>query len=316
MPAITLSTPPATRLRQLLVLLLLALGLLAGVSVSQTHALHAEAVQAEAVHLPALIAVNDLTRLLDEQRGLAALHLTQRDAAGRQELEARLQAGRSAAERRLVYLARLVADTAGQAHHRGVSQGLASFWDAQDRLILVSRLATADAEAARRARALLTGEAQQAFLRVRADIGAWASHLEQAAVQRAAEARQAAHLMVQAVWALAALAALALAVGWAVLRWPQATRPRAPAFATVDGPDTTLPQRLRSGIDPHLQALNDAVATARRGEPGRAAGLSAQEAHQLADQVAAAAQGLRRLVDRPRNTGTAAGTPAGEAPKR
>jgi hypothetical protein len=114
--------------------------------------------------------------------------------------------------------------------------------------------------------------------------------------------------MVQAVWALAALAALALAVGWAVLRWPQP----APRGAVADGPDTAMPQRLRSGIDPHLQALNAAVATARRGEPGRGAGLSAQEANQLADQVAAAAQGLRKLVDRPRSTDA----PLGETPPR
>ena len=86
--------------------------------------------------------------------------------------------------------------------------------------------------------------------------------------------------------------------------WPQ--RP-ASGFAAVGSADSGLPQRLRSGIDPHLQALNAAVATARRGEPGRGAGLSAQEASQLADQVAAAAHGLRKLVDRPRTTDTTAG---------
>lgn len=299
MPAIQLTPPPATRLRHLLVLLLLALGLLAGVSVSQTHALHAEVLQAETVRLPALIAVNDMARLLDEQRGVAALLLTLGDEAGHKELAARLRAGRDAVERRLAYLARLPSDDAGRAHHHSVSQGLATFWAAQDRLVTLARRAATDGESARQARGLLTGDAQQAFLRVRADIGAWSAHLEQVAVQQAADSRQAAHLMVQAVWALAALAALALAVGWAVLRWPHAP---APAFAAGDGPDTALPQRLRSGIDPHLQALNAAVATARRGEPGRGAGLSAEEANQLADQVAAAAQGLRRLVDRPRTT--------------
>lgn len=309
MPAIHLTPPPATRLRHLLVLLLLALGLLAGVSVSQTHALHAEAVQAEAVRLPALIAVNDLARQIDEQRGIAALHLTLVDNAGRHELEARLQAGRAAVERRLAFLARLMADEAGLAHHHAVSQGLADFWAVQGRLVEVSRRAAADADAARQARLLLAGEAQQVFLRVRADIAAWGTHLEKAAVQQAGQARQAAHLVVQAVWALAALAAMALAVGWALLRWPQPTGRGAPAFAAADGADTGLPQRLRSGIDPHLQALNAAVATARRGEPGRGAGLSAQEANQLADQVAAAAQALRKLVDRPRTTDTAGGTP-------
>jgi hypothetical protein len=51
---LTLSSPPATRLRQLLVLLLLALGLLAGVSVSQSRDAEAQAIHTEAVLLPAL----------------------------------------------------------------------------------------------------------------------------------------------------------------------------------------------------------------------------------------------------------------------
>jgi hypothetical protein len=200
-----------------------------------------------------------------------------------------------------------MASEAEQSHHRGVSKGLADFWMAQSRLIEASRRAATDADAARQARALLAGEAQQAYLRVRVDIAAWGTHLEQSAVQQAGQARQAAHLVVQAVWALGALAALALAVGWALLRWP--LRP-ASGLAAADAADSGLPQRLRSGIDPHLQTLNVAVATARRGEPGRGAGLSAQEANQLADQVAAAAQGLRKLVDRPRTTEAPAAAPS------
>jgi hypothetical protein len=285
----------------LLVLLLLALGLLAGVSVSQTHALHADAAQTETVRLPALLAVNDLTRLLDEQRGLAALHLTLTDAAGRQELEDRLQLGRIALERRIALLGRLVADEEGLVHHSGVSVGLATFLEVQDRLMAASRDAVHDVDAAQRARALLTGEAQQAFLRLRADISAWSAQLEKAAMEQAVAARQAASMVVQVVWALAALAALGLALAIAVAHAPLKAAPT----AASDGPDSSLPQRLRSGIDPHLQALNEAVATARRGAPGRGTGLSAQEANALADQLAAAALGLRKLVDRPRTTNTA-----------
>lgn len=302
MPAVHITPPPAARLRLLLVLLLLALGLLAGVSVSQTHAVHADAAQTETVRLPALLAVNDLTRLLDEQRGLAALHLTLTDAAGRQELEDRMQLGRVALERRIALLGRLVVgDEEGLVHHSGVSVGLATFLEAQDRQMAASRDAVHDVDAAQRARALLTGEAQQAFLRLRADITTWGAQLEKAAMQQAAAARQAASVVVQVVWALAALAALGLAVAIAVLQAPLKGVPT-PAS---DGPDSSLPQRLRSGIDPHLQSLNAAVATARRGAPGRGTGLSAQEANALADQLAAAALGLRKLVDRPRTTDTA-----------
>ncbi len=298
MPAIHLAAPPATRLRQLLVLLLLALALLAGMSVSQTHALHAEAQQAETTQLPALIALQALLRQVDEQRGIAALHLAERDDAERTELEGRLIAARQASERRLAFVGRLMTDAAGQAHHRTVGQGLAAFWDAQARLLAASRRAAgaADADAAQQARALLNGEAQQAFLRVRADLQAWTSFVEQAAVHQAGQARLAAHLVVQVVWALAALAALALAVGWALLRWPERSLLQRRAS---DSDDSGLARRLQDRIDPHLQVLNAAVATARRGEPGRAAGLSAQEARHLADQVAAAAQALRRLVDQP-----------------
>jgi hypothetical protein len=57
-----------------------------------------------------------------------------------------------------------------------------------------------------------------------------------------------------------------------------------------------------TALQQHLQALNAAVAAARRGEPGRAAGLSAHEAQRLADQVDAAARGLRALIDQPAAT--------------
>lgn len=293
MPAM-LSTPSATRLRKLLVLLLLSLGLLAGVSVSQTHALHAEVVQAETLHLPALKRVHELQRQIDEQRGMAALHLTLADEAARYALEGRLEAGRRQIQQRMLVLGRAFADDADRAHHRAVAESLAAFWTAQDRLLAASRRAAVDPDALPGARALLTGDAQQAFLALRARIDAWWTAIEDAAAHHATQARSAAHHALQTVWALGGIAALGLAFGWALLRWPQ--RPAAaPGF--TDG--AALQALLQRRLDPHLQALNAAVAAARRGEPGRAAGLSAQEALQVADQVAAAARGLRRLIDRP-----------------
>jgi hypothetical protein len=100
------------------------------------------------------------------------------------------------------------------------------------------------------------------------------------------------------VWALAMLVALALAVSWVLMRLPLRPLPTPPPAADV----------LDNGAArQHLQALIDAVAAARRGEPGRAAGLSATEARQLAEQVDSAARGLRRLIDRP-----AAAAPPGQ----
>ena len=67
--------------------------------------------------------------------------------------------------------------------------------------------------------------------------------------------------------------------------------PRAPQ-AGAGVPDSHAAQQ-------HLLALNQAVAAARRGAPGRAPGLSSLEAQRLAEQVDGAARGLRRLIDRP-----------------
>ncbi len=302
---LTLSTPPGARLRQLLVLLLLALGLLAGVSVSQTHELEAQAVLADVVVLPALKRVHELARQVDEQRGMAALHLTLQGEAARAELEGRLQAGRLQIERRMTVFGQRLTDEVDRGHHRNVAASLVAFWAAQDQLLAASRRAAADVAAAQQARALLTGEGQQAFLRLRADIDAWWAYTEQAAALQAQQARAAAHLAAQTVWALAALAALALAMAWALLHAPQRPAPAAPApAALLDDQAAQV----------HLQALNAAVAAARRGEPGRAAGLSAQEAQRLAEQVASAAQGLRRLIDRPQ--ATSGGWPDETPPRR
>ena len=287
---LTFSTPPATRLCQLLVLLLLALGLLAGVSVSQTRQVEAQALHTEVVVVPALQWVHELATRVDEQRGMAALHITLRSDAERQALEGRLQASRQQLERRMAAFGLRLSDDTDRQHHATVQAGLASFWDAQDRLLAASRRAAQDPAAAPLARALLVGEAQQAFDLVRADIQAWWAETERAAGLAAQQARAAAQHAALVVWAQALFAALALAVGWALLRLPQRQPLRPPPGAqALDG----------AAAHQHLGALNDAVATARRGEPGRAAGLSALEAQRLAEQVDSAAQALRRLIDRP-----------------
>ncbi len=285
---LSLSAPPATRLRQLLVLLLLALGLLAGVSVSQSRDVEAQVVAQAAVVLPTLQQARLLAGQIDDQRGMAALHLTLRDDAERGALEDRLQASRQQVERRMQGQARRLQNDADRRHHAAVKASLAAFWTTQDRLLAASRQSTQDPAAAALARQLLTGEAQQAYERLRADLEAWWTATEQAAAQAAGDAVALAQRITLLVWAQGALVALALAVAWALLHLPARPLPPPPTDPLDSG-----------AARQHLQVLNAAVATARRGEPGRAAGLSALEARHLAEQVDGAARGLRRLIDRP-----------------
>jgi hypothetical protein len=174
-----------------------------------------------------------------------------------------------------------------------VQASLAAFWAAQDELLAASGRAAQDPAAGQQARDLRAGPAQQAFERLRADIEAWWAEAERAAVQSVAEARAEAHLATVVVWAQAMLVALALAVAWVLLRLR--LRPLQPPPPPADVLDSGVARQ-------HLQVLIDAVASARRGEPGRAAGLSATAARQLAEQVDGAARGLRRLIDRPAAT--------------
>ena len=286
---LSLSTPSATRLRQLLVLLLLALGLLAGVSVSQSRDVEAQVVAQATVVLPAIQQARLLASQIDEQRGMAALHLTLRNDAERAALEDRLQASRTQVERRMQAQDRRLQHDTDRRHHAAVQASLAAFWAVQDRLLAASRQTAHDPAAAALARQLLAGEAQQAYERLRADLEAWWLGTEQAAGQAAADAAALAQRVTLLVWAQAALVALALAVAWALLHLPP---PRSLAPPPADPLDSGAARQ-------HLLALTAAVATARRGEPGRAAGLSALEARHLAEQVDGAAQGLRRLIDRP-----------------
>ena len=307
-----LSKPSGARLRHLLVLLLLALSLLAGVSVSQTQALEAQAVHTALVLLPAVKQVHALARQVDEQRGMAALHLTLQTEAARTALEGRLLAGRLLIQRRMVAFGQRLTDDIDRDHHRSVAASLAAFWAAQDRLLAASRRAATDAVAVQQARALLVGETQATFDRLHAAIEAWWTYSEQAMTQQAQQARADAQRVAQTVWALAALLVLALAMAWALLQQSRRRVLVVPAHSGgLDG------AAARAHAQTHLAALNAAVAAARRGEPGRAAGLSAQEAQRLAEQVAAATQALRRWVDHPQNavSGGVADSAAGDRPQ-
>lgn len=315
------SAPPATRLRQLLVLLLLALGLLAGMSVSQSRGVENQAIHTETVLLPGLQQLHSLAVQVDEQRGMAALHITLRSDADRQALEGRLLASRLHLERRMATFGQRLRHDSDRRHHATVQAGLRNFWDAQDKLLDASRLAARDPAAVALARSLLAGEAQQTYVRLHADIEAWWADSAQAAGLAASLARAAAQQTAMVVWALALIAALALAVAWTLLRLPLQAAPTSSLRKLADPTNLSDPFDPFDPFDPsdrqsaasapgkladaaaaaqqHLAALNEAVATARRGQPGRAAGLSAQEAQRLAEQVDGAAQGLRRLMGRP-----------------
>lgn len=289
---------PAARLRTLLVLLLLTLGLLAGVSLSQTRQAEATSIVFDELVMPAIKQVHELSTGVDELRGLAALHLLLRTEVERKALEGRLQAGRHAVERLLNAYGKRLVDETDRQHHAAVQASLDRFWATQDRLLAASRRAPADPAAAALARALLTGESQQAFVRVRADLDAWWAYTEAAAARAAQQARAAAHAALWLAWAGVVLVLVSLVV--AMMQRPLAVwgRRRLPSDARKGASASALPVA-GPALQQHLAALNAAVAAARRGEPGRAAGLSAHEAQHLADQVDAAARGLRALIDPP-----------------
>jgi urease accessory protein UreF len=133
---LTFSAPPATRLRQLLVLLLLALALLAGVSVSQSRDVEARIVHTEVVTLPAVLQLHELANRIDDQRGMAA-HCTSRCATRltARRWKSRLQASRQQVERRMAAHARRLQSDAERQHHAVVQASLAAFWAAQDELL-------------------------------------------------------------------------------------------------------------------------------------------------------------------------------------
>lgn len=292
---------PTARLRTLLVLLLLTLGLLAAVSLSQSRQTEATSIVFDELVMPAIKQVHELSTGVDELRGMATLHLLLRNEAERAALEGRLQAGRHAVERLLNAYGRRLVDDTDRRHHAAVQDSLARFWDTQDRLLAASRRAPGDPAAAALARALLTGESQQAFVRVRADLDAWWAYTEAVAAKATQQARAAARLALWLSWAGGALAAVLLAV--AIVRLSMAGRARHGRLGEADraGPTSRWPVD-GPALQQHLRALNAAVAAARRGEPGRSAGLSAHEAQRLADEVDAAAQGLRALIDHPAAT--------------
>ena len=280
--------PTGLRFRGLLLLLLLALGLLASVSMSQSREAEQHQQAVSETLLPAMKQLRELSAAVDESRGLLALHLLLRKTDERAQVEQRLQVARAGIERRMAAHGRELIDDADRQLHAAVQASLLSYWSANDQLLAASRQAAtdspaADSPAADAARALMQGESQQAFARLRADIDNWWQHTEQAAAASARLASAAARWAWAA--ALAGLALGSLPLLW--LLWLLASgRQRA-----VSGPGQAAAgpeQADRSALQQPLQALNAAVAAARHGEPGPAIGQPAQEAQGAAKQGAEA----------------------------
>jgi len=160
------------RTRGLLALLILLVGLVAGVAVSQTEAAGSASRSFSEVVIPSMKRVHDLVTAVDEVRGLSALHLLLRDATERSALETRLQAERRLIDKRMAAYGKRLVDDTDRQHFDAVQKSLAGFWAAQDKLLAASRRVPADPAAASEAREVMAGEAQAAFRQLTTDLEA------------------------------------------------------------------------------------------------------------------------------------------------
>ncbi len=264
------------RLRGLLLMLLLALCLLAGVSFSQNLAADQHQVVFEQQPVPAVRLVRELALAVDDTRGLVALHLLLRSADARAEVEQRLQATRARIDRRMADSARALTDDTDRQFHAAVQRRLLAYWAAHDQLLVASRRLPAQAAAADAARGLMQGASQQAFDALRAELEAWAIHTEQAALVAAQQARAAAWqawLLSFAGFTLALLALLALGG----CSWPRRQH------AVLDPAAGQAPP-----AEHPLLRLNAAVSAAR--QPVRGSSLVATPTDSGVDKTDAAAQ--------------------------
>jgi len=256
MPAIPLHAP-----RRLLATTWLAMVLLvasvSALAVWQTQRIETRFSQLQAQTLPVVDLVRELRRQAEEQRGLAALHLMRGDESETSRLEDRIQAQRQQLTEALVIYEGRALDEADRRLHQQARQRFAAYWQAQDKVLALSRRALDDPRAAQAARQVMSGDAQQAFTALRQVLESWASHVEARAAQALAEARSDAQ---QARWLIAAGALVAALLGAALARWALASWPAVPAWAeqSTSFADTE-PLRAPSEI------MAEAVAQARAG---------------------------------------------------
>ncbi len=274
MPLSTFKLKHGPRERGLLALLILLVGLVAGVAVSQTEAAGSANRNFREVVLPSMKRVHDLVASVDEVRGLSALHLLLREGAERTALESRLEAERRMIDKRMAAYGKRLIDDTDRQHFDAVQKSLTLFWAVQDKLLAVARRAPVDAAAAAEARTLIAGEAQAAFSQLTADLEAWWAYVERLAEQAAASAQQQARaLLLPTLLAVAIAALLGMAAGGLLAR-------RKPG---LPGDDETFASTVAS---PHDLADNGAPSS-------RAAMLDAVESARLRKPASKPAQGRR-----------------------
>ena len=291
-------------------LLLLALVLVTGLSLSMTRQQGARLAEVDELILPSVRLVHEMTVVVDEARGLSALHLLRADPAERQDLEDRLQAARQRIERRMAASRQRLADDTERRHFQRVRASLSAYWAAQDRLLAASRLAVDTPPAATQARALLGGDSQSAFQQLRADLDAWWAYTDDLAgvalAQGASQARQQGLLLVVQALLVLGLGVCLLAgrqTPSASAPTPQRARPSVSAATSASasiGTAEPAPVSLAQlAFQARLLALNAAVAAARGGAIGQAATPAEQDLRRLAAQLGATATRLSALAAGP-----------------
>ena len=325
---LALPIPASRRLRRLSALLLLALVLVTGLSLSMTRQSGHRLAEVDELILPSLRLVHEMTVVVDEARGLSALHLLRADAADQQDLEVQLQAARQRVERRMAVSRQRLADDTERRHFQRVRSSLTAYWAAQDHLLAASRQSADLPPAAAQARALLGGDSQAAFQQLRADLDAWWAYTDELAglalVQGASQARQQGGLLL--VQALLVLGLVACALARRLTRVadaPTATLSPAPAPASASasvpnlsaGPPAMTLDQLACQV--RLLALNAVVAAARGGAADQAATPVERDLVRLAAQLGATATRLSAMAASPQ-TDAAPGDPddAGDPDER
>ena len=327
---LALPIPASRRLRRLSALLLLALVLVTGLSLSMTRQSGHRLAEVDELILPSLRLVHEMTVVVDEARGLSALHLLRADAADQQDLEVQLQAARQRVERRMAVSRQRLADDTERRHFQRVRSSLTAYWAAQDHLLAASRQSADLPPAAAQALALLGGDSQAAFQQLRADLDAWWAYTDELAglalVQGASQARQQGGLLL--VQALLVLGLVACALSRRLTRVadaPTATLSPAPAPASASasasvpnlsaGPPAMTLDQLACQV--RLLALNAIVAAARGGAADQAATPVERDLVRLAAQLGATATRLSAMAASPQ-TDAAPGDPddAGDPDER
>ncbi len=289
---------PGQGLASLHRLALLLLASLAAVALLQADRLGRQADQEQLGAQDSASLVHGLTRMVDDGRGLEALHLAQDSPAQQRALEAELLRQRQRLQ------ARLKAASTGrsvqeQACLDAVAFRLGAYWQVQDQLLQASRSALLKASLVPQAQALLNGSSQDRYRAVIDALETWWRQQDADPAGAAQQSRSQAVLCLR----LALLAMVLLLSGLLLGLVQQAmagrrqgqsstvkSDARAPDDQAAPAPARRAAQRAQDmAMRAQLLALNATVQAARGG--GRRADLDAlaSETQALAPRCAAAA---------------------------